>query len=120
MSTSRLLSMLVAIGLVVAVVLISRAGIAAPASVSNEKDLSDYFQRHSGATMSLAGASRSEDYFLRHPATTVPADAPASDWFERHLESPKAGNVVDLSDYYQRHLSLQRPDNRTCVLCGGQ
>jgi len=102
MSTSRLLSLFVAVVLIVMAIFTIRAGITTSAAVSRGQDLSDYFQRHPGASVAIARADLS-DYFLRHPASAIPAGSMASDWFERHPESLKAGSAVDRSDYYQRH-----------------
>ena len=66
MSTSRLISALVAVVLVVMAIVAVRAGDATSGVVSSGQDLSDYFQRHPVASAALVSADLS-DYFLRHP-----------------------------------------------------
>jgi len=102
MSTSRLLSLLVTVVLIVLGVFTFRAAIATSEVVSVGHDLSDYFQRHPITSVAIARADLS-DYFLRHPASAIPAASVASDWFERHSSSVQPVNAVDLSDYFQRH-----------------
>ncbi len=50
------------------------------------------------------------DYYQRHPGSSISIDAGASDWFQRHPEV-NAANAVDLSDYFQRHRDSFNPAN---------
>jgi hypothetical protein len=92
MSTSRLLSLFVALILVAGVVPTIRAGIATSEAVSNGPDLLDCLQRQ--------------------PSSALPSDTAAPDWVERHAASSKAVNAVDLPDYIQRHSGSAIPADR--------
>ncbi len=115
MSTSRLFSLFVALALVVVVVVTINAGDATSKVVSSTPAKLDQHERHPDLIAPVNATA--SDWFERHPDLIGSTNATASDWFERHVDLAKAGAALDQHD---RHPSLQLPDNRTCVLCGGQ
>ena len=104
MSTSRLFSVFVALMLVIVVVLTIRAGIATSEVVSSPKAALDQHERHVdlAATATIAEQARLEYRGGEWKAGTAAARANAT------------------LDQHDRHPSRPLPDNRTCVLCGGQ
>ena len=104
MSISRLFILFVALALVVGVVFTINGGIVTSKVMSGTQAALDQHERHSGfLNPSAASAAAAEQARLGY-----------------RLGEGHARKAAVALDHYARHPSLPMPDNRTCVLCGGQ